>query len=72
MDDSVVSSASTQRAVWPLSLAYWGASWMLGAWCELRGDFRNFRPEDELRLCTEFPDEPGRRLEDYFAAVFGE
>lgn len=31
------------RAVRPLCLAYWGALWTLGAWCELRSDFRNFR-----------------------------
>jgi predicted DNA-binding transcriptional regulator YafY len=31
------------RATRPLCLAYWGAVWTLGAWCELREDFRNFR-----------------------------
>jgi predicted DNA-binding transcriptional regulator YafY len=33
----------SQRPVRPLCLAYWGAVWTLGAWCELRKDFRNFR-----------------------------
>lgn len=31
------------RAVRPLCLAYWGTLWTLGAWCEMRNDFRNFR-----------------------------
>jgi predicted DNA-binding transcriptional regulator YafY len=31
------------RPARPLCLAYWGAVWTLGAWCEMRGDFRNFR-----------------------------
>lgn len=31
------------RAVRPLCLAYWGQVWTLGAWCEMRADFRNFR-----------------------------
>jgi predicted DNA-binding transcriptional regulator YafY len=75
LDYRDVSSASTRRTVWPLALAYWGASWTLGAWCELRGDFRNFRIDRVagIRLLpAEFPDEPGKRLKDYYAAVFGE
>ena len=31
------------RKVRPLALYYWGASWCLAAWCDLRGDFRHFR-----------------------------
>jgi predicted DNA-binding transcriptional regulator YafY len=34
---------ASQRPVWPLCLAFWGATWTLGAWCEMRRDFRNFR-----------------------------
>jgi predicted DNA-binding transcriptional regulator YafY len=74
MDYTDMSSATTKRVVWPLALAYWGPSWTLGAWCELRQDFRNFRI-DRIRamqlLPSEFPDEPGRRVKDYFSAVFG-
>jgi predicted DNA-binding transcriptional regulator YafY len=33
----------SQRAVRPLCLAFWGGTWTLGGWCELRRDFRNFR-----------------------------
>jgi predicted DNA-binding transcriptional regulator YafY len=62
---------ATERIVWPLTLAYWGMSWTLGAWCELRQDFRNFRVDRIAAargLRSTFPDEPGRRLEDYFAS----
>ena len=31
------------RSVRPLCLAFWGPVWTLGAWCEMRRDFRNFR-----------------------------
>jgi predicted DNA-binding transcriptional regulator YafY len=31
------------RSVRPLGLFYWGGKWLLGAWCELRRDFRSFR-----------------------------
>ncbi|MEM6995292.1 MAG: YafY family protein [Myxococcota bacterium] len=33
----------TERRVRPLGLYFWGRTWTLGSWCELRGDFRNFR-----------------------------
>ena len=36
---------SSGREIEPLCLAFWGGSWTLGAWCRLRGDFRNFRPD---------------------------
>ena len=34
---------STERAVRPLGLWFWGKVWTLVAWCELRADFRMFR-----------------------------
>lgn len=72
LDYSDAADQTTERIVWPLSLAYWGRVWTLGAWCELRQAFRNFRIDRvtaSRTLASEFPDEPGRRLEDYFAAV---
>lgn len=33
----------TRRRVWPLVLIYYSDTAMLVAWCELRGNFRNFR-----------------------------
>jgi predicted DNA-binding transcriptional regulator YafY len=62
--------AATERIVWPLTLVYWGYSWSLGAWCELRQTFRTFRVDriaEARGLGTQYPDEPGKRLDDYFA-----
>lgn len=60
----------TVRVVWPLGLVYWGASWTLVAWCELREDFRIFRVDRihsaEL-LQLPIPNVEGRTLDDYFA-----
>lgn len=62
----------SERIVWPLTLAYWGNSWTVGAWCELREAFRSFRI-DRVRqtrvLPSSFPDQAGRRLADYANSV---
>lgn len=44
--DGVVS----RRVIWPLGLVFWGETWTLAAWCELRGDFRTFRPDRMQQL----------------------
>lgn len=59
----------TTRAVRPLGLFYWGSTWTLGAWCELRRDFRNFRLDRVAALETledRFAEEPGKTLADMF------
>ena len=33
----------TQRVIWPFVLYFWGNKWTVGAWCELRDNFRAFR-----------------------------
>jgi len=33
----------SKRTVWPLAMTFWGNTWLLLAWCELRADHRNFR-----------------------------
>ncbi|MEQ8859446.1 MAG: YafY family protein [Pseudomonadales bacterium] len=63
---------TTERIVWPLTLLYWGRTWTLGGWCELRQGFRSFRVDriaGSRTLGSHFPDESGKRLADYFAAV---
>ncbi len=40
----------------PLGLYFWGHSWSLAAWCDLRVAYRNFRP-DRMRH-VELLDEP--------------
>ncbi|MBW9105652.1 helix-turn-helix transcriptional regulator [Paraburkholderia phenoliruptrix] len=65
------NGAASERRVWPLALAYWGARWTLGAWCELRGDFRNFGLEkiQQLAVREPYPDQEGRRLADLLRHV---
>lgn len=61
--------AASERTVQPLGLFYWGNAWSLGAWCELRQDFRNFRLDrmrDLAVLDETFRPEPGRTLRDLF------
>lgn len=68
LDYQDASDQSTERIVWPLTLLYWGKTWTLGAWCELRQSFRTFRIDRVQSLNvlnSTFPDEPGKRLEDY-------
>ncbi|MCZ6855974.1 MAG: YafY family protein [Gammaproteobacteria bacterium] len=71
LDYRNAAEESSERIIWPLTVAYWGRTWTLGGWCELRQDFRNFRLDriNSLRiLSSTFPDEPGKRLEDFFAS----
>lgn len=64
-------NAQTERRIWPLSLLYWGGQWTVGAWCELRADFRNFDISrmTDVTLNEPFPDMAGRRLADYLRRV---
>lgn len=63
------NGASTLRSVQPLGLFFWGSAWSLGAWCELRVGFRNFRLDriaGATLLDDRFRPEPGRSLSDFF------
>jgi len=68
LDYQDAAARATQRRVRPLALYFWGDAWTLAAWCELRQDFRNFRLDRiaEVVVAPErFPDESGKRLEDF-------
>lgn len=57
----------SERTVRPLGIFFWGRTWTLAAWCELRQDFRNFRLDRVSGLAAlddTFVDEPGRTLRD--------
>ena len=59
--------AATLRTVRPLGIFFWGRTWTLAAWCELRQDFRNFRLDRiaaSTMLDERFEDEPGKALRD--------
>ncbi len=60
------------RTIRPLGCFYWGAVWTLGAWCEQRQDFRNFRVDRiaEVTMLDEpFRDEAGKTLSDLLRSV---
>jgi len=59
----------SERDLWPLGLFFWGHAWTLIGWCQLRDSFRHFRVDriQQLEMLIEhYPDQPGRRLNDYF------
>ncbi len=35
----------SERTIWPIAMAYYVDATLIGAWCELRGDYRHFRVE---------------------------
>ena len=66
------SGRATTRRLRPLGLYFWGSTWTLGAWCELREDFRNFRIDRIERVATldeTFELEDPCTLEAYVAAM---
>jgi len=60
---------ATERTVRPLGVFFWGKTWTLAAWCEMRVGFRNFRLDrvGEAALLDRFEEEPGRTLRDLLA-----
>jgi predicted DNA-binding transcriptional regulator YafY len=67
---ATADGAATKRAVRPLGIFFWGRTWTLAAWCELRRDFRNFRLDRVAasRMLDEtFEDEAGKALRDMLA-----
>jgi len=60
----------TRRTVWPLAMAYYVDVTLIGAWCELRKDLRNFRVERIAAsrvLAERFQDHNGRLLAQWLA-----
>ncbi len=63
--------AQAHRTIRPLGLYFWGKTWTLAAWCELREDFRSFRV-DRIRdpqLAAPFEDEPDKSLDAFIAKI---
>jgi len=67
---ATADGAATKRTVRPLGIFFWGRTWTLAAWCELRQDFRNFRLDRiaaSTMLDEAFEDEEGKTLRDMLA-----
>lgn len=66
------SGEETRRTVWPLVIGYLDAARVLIAWCELRGDFRNFRLDriaDAEFLDERIPQDPGTLRRKWLATL---
>ena len=60
----------SRRTIWPLAMAYYVDVTLVGAWCELRQDLRNFRVErieNARMLADRFQDPQGRLLAQWLA-----
>lgn len=63
---------TTERVVHPLGLYFWGSSWTLAAWCEMRADYRNFRPDritDLQTLEDRYDPDAGPSLQGFLDAM---
>jgi predicted DNA-binding transcriptional regulator YafY len=63
---------TSQRTLRPLGCFYWGKVWTLTAWCETRGDFRNFRMDRIERIEMQgagFKQEAGKTLADFLRTL---
>ncbi len=70
-----LDSEVSQRTLWPLGLVFWGRCWTLGAWCELRREFRTFRVDRIAEvecLAERFDDRYGDLWRDYLASARGD
>ena len=62
----------TNRIIRPLGLTVFDQVWLLTAWCEKRGNFRNFRVDRIISLENTnktFPRQRGCELKDYLATL---
>lgn len=65
----------TERVVRPLGIFFWGHTWSLAAWCELRDTLRTFRVDrvlDLVMLEEHFEPTEGKALDDYLRSVDAE
>ena len=63
-------SRRTHRTIWPIAMAYYVDVTLVGAWCELRADYRNFRVErirSSRVLDEHFDQENGRLFREWSA-----
>ena len=62
--------STTQRIIWPIAMAYYTDVTLIGAWCELRQDYRHFRVDRiaNSRVLDEgFPADNGRLMAEWLS-----
>ncbi|HZP99946.1 MAG TPA: YafY family protein [Reyranella sp.] len=60
----------TNRTIWPIAMAYYVDVTLVGAWCELRSDYRNFRVvriQSSKVLDEHFDQDNGRLFREWSA-----
>jgi predicted DNA-binding transcriptional regulator YafY len=60
----------TQRIIWPIAVAYYVQATLIGAWCELRQDYRHFRADRVASLSVldeRYPSDNGRLMAEWLA-----
>ena len=67
---STRKATRTQRTIWPIAVAYYVQATLIGAWCELRQDYRHFRADriGALTVLDErYPSDNGRLMAEWLA-----
>ena len=62
--------ARSERTIWPIAVAYYVQATLIGAWCELRRDYRHFRADRIVSLAVlgeRYPSDNGRLMADWLA-----
>ena len=62
----------SNRTIWPIAMAYYVDATVLGAWCELREDYRHFRVErivTSTLLETRYPTDGGKLMAGWWAQI---
>lgn len=60
----------SERTVWPIAVAYYVQATLIGAWCELRRDYRHFRADRIVSLAVleeHYPSDNGRLMAEWLA-----
>ena len=62
--------ARSERTIWPIAMAYYVQATLIGAWCELRRDYRHFRADRIVALAVleeRYPSDNGRLMAEWLA-----
>jgi predicted DNA-binding transcriptional regulator YafY len=57
------TGAATERAIWPIAMAFYERRQTVAAWCELRNAFRHFRTDRITAIAATGQRYPRRRIE---------
>ncbi len=62
--------ARSERTIWPIAVAYYVQATLIGAWCELRRNYRHFRADRIVALTVleeRYPSDNGRLMAEWLA-----